>query len=82
MFSSLLNYGFVCDVLSEYMYMYMYELQLCVYFCPLIEMDVGVVGSHVARQTAELTMQGEFTKARVKSLSAQKMLHEQRCVCF
>ena len=41
-------------------------------------MDVGVVGSHVARQTAELTMQGEFTKARVKSLSAQKMLHEQR----
>ena len=43
-------------------------------------MDVGVVGNHVARQTAELTMQGEFTKARVKSLSAQKMLHEQRCV--
>ena len=41
-------------------------------------MDAGVVGSHVARQTAELTMQGEFTKARVKSLSAQKMLHEQR----
>ena len=44
----------------------------------IVEMDVGVIGSHVARQTAELTMQGEFTKARVKSLSAQKMLHEQR----
>ena len=44
------------------------------------DMDIGVIGSHVAKQTAELTMQGEFTKARVKSLSAQKMLHEQRLI--
>ena len=41
-------------------------------------MDVGVVGSHIARQTASLAMQGEFTKARVQSMSAQRMIHDQR----
>lgn len=42
------------------------------------EMDAGIIGSHVAKQAAELTMQGEFTKARVKSIATQKLLQEHR----
>jgi hypothetical protein len=39
-------------------------------------MDTGIIGSHVAKKTAELTMQGEYTQARVKSLATQRMLQE------
>ena len=44
----------------------------------MTDMDVGVVGSHVARLTADLALQGEYTHARAISLGTQKMLHGQR----
>ena len=46
----------------------------------MTDMDVGVVGSHVARVTADLALQGEYTHARAISLGTQKMLHGQRYV--
>ncbi|XP_019853243.1 PREDICTED: circularly permutated Ras protein 1 isoform X3 [Amphimedon queenslandica] len=40
------------------------------------EMDAGIIGTHVAKQAADLTMQGEFTQARVKSLATQRLLQK------
>lgn len=41
-------------------------------------MDAGIIGTHVAKQAADLTMQGEFTQARVKSLATQRLLQKHR----
>lgn len=46
----------------------------------MLDMDIGVIGSHVAKQTAALAMEGEFTNARMVTLQAQRMIHEQRYV--
>ncbi len=40
---------------------------------------MGVVGSHVARNTAKLTMGGEYTGARVNAFSKQRLLQRNRC---
>uniref|UniRef100_A0A1X7VU90 Uncharacterized protein n=1 Tax=Amphimedon queenslandica TaxID=400682 RepID=A0A1X7VU90_AMPQE len=40
------------------------------------EMDSAIISSHVGKKAAELTMHGEFTKARVSSLASQRMLQE------
>ena len=41
-------------------------------------MDSAIISSHVGKKAAELTMHGEFTKARVSSLASQRMLQEHR----
>ncbi len=47
-------------------------------FTYLVGIDMGVVGSHVARNTAKLTMEGEYTGARVNALSNQRLLQRNR----
>lgn len=42
-------------------------------------MDAAIISSHVGKKAAELTIHGEFTKARVSSLATQKLLQEHRC---
>jgi len=39
-----------------------------------------VVGTHVARNTAKLTMEGEYTEARVNAMSQQRLLQRTRYV--
>lgn len=51
---------------------------ICMMCLAAVDMVVGVIGSHIAKQTASLAMEGEFTTARVKSLQAQRMIHTQR----
>lgn len=43
-------------------------------------MDAAVISSHVGKKAAELTMQGEFTQARVSSLANQRLLQEHRYI--
>ena len=41
-------------------------------------MDAAIISSHIGKKAAELTIHGEFTKARVSSLATQKLLQEHR----
>ena len=37
-----------------------------------------MVGSHVARNTAKLTMEGEYTGARLHALKSQRLMQRNR----
>ena len=45
-------------------------------FAFVVEMDMSVVGAHVAHTTATLAMGGEYSQARLNALSSQRMLQK------
>ena len=45
------------------------------------DIHMGVVGTHVAHNTAKLTMDGEYTHARLNAMSSQRLLQRTRLVC-
>ena len=52
---------------------------MCIGYCAsLSDIDMGVVGTHVAHNTATLAMGGEYSQARLSALSSQRMLQKAR----
>ena len=52
---------------------------MCIGYCAsLSDIDMGVVGTHVAHNTAALAMGGEYSQARLGALSSQRMLQKAR----
>ena len=47
------------------------------YYCTA-DIDMSVVGAHVAHTTATLAMGGEYSQARLSALSSQRMLQRNR----
>ena len=45
---------------------------------PPADIDMAVVGTHVAHTTAKLAMEGEYTQARMNALVSQRLMQRQR----
>ena len=41
-------------------------------------MDLAILGKHIANTTAKLTMEGEFTQARVNAIVGQRLIEKHR----
>ena len=44
------------------------------------DIDISVVGTHVAHTTAQLAMEGEYSQARLGAISSQRLLQKARWV--
>ena len=52
-------------------------MYICSFSCAT-DIDMSVVGAHVAHTTATLAMGGEYSQARLSALSSQRMLQRTR----
>ena len=53
---------------------------MCVCVCVATDIDMSVVGAHVAHTAATLAMGGEYSQARLSALSSQRMLQRNRYI--
>ena len=56
----------------------MYTCTVSIVYIYTADIDMSVVGAHVAHTTATLAMGGEYSQARLSALSSQRMLQRTR----
>jgi hypothetical protein len=56
----------------------MYTCTVIIVYIYTADIDMSVVGAHVAHTTATLAMGGEYSQARLSALSSQRMLQRTR----